>query len=481
MTRPFFSDVASEAELSANMDGSQTTMSVSGFTGWPGNTPFWAAIDKGTAQFELVSVTAVAGSTLTVVRGQGGTIAQDHFIGDLVEHVFPGVEANNLSAHRVATSNVHGVTGSLIGADDEGTLTNKTYRGAHVHVYTDAEPAAPAAGFYTDADSAIARTGFLHDNTAGDADERAFLARQAGTNRFEVWNDGTTRINPSASTRDALEVVGSVVAGDADVDTLDSAGAVTIGGTLDVTGHQVNQGNLDVIHFNAFDMNARMLHLNDQFGGGTLEVDQTSVFHGAVTMDSTLDAGGDITATGLSAGTGEVHAGTFVGEPGGSEFTALEVATLITEMGWVRNPPRAEMILTANMNIAHNTFVPIEWDGVGHDSHTGWSAGTPTRYTAQVQGRYLLFGGIEFGDYTGGRRSARWALNGSPMGRSTSTIVAPSSGSGITAVPCRVISVQLSIGDYVELQAFQSSGGTEAINSNTNMGIWLMKDDRAVV
>lgn len=203
-----YSNTASEAQLNASMDASTTTLTVSAptYTGWPAAS-FWAMIARGTASAELVEVTNVAGTTLTVVRGQGGTVAAPHGAGDKVEHVAPASVFAAVETHTEASTSVHGVSGSIVGTTGNQTVQDKTYRGAFRSDFSDAQPTGVAASFTSNADNANARDGFVHNNTAGDADKRGFLLAQSGTPRFQAHNDGTVDITPNASaTRSALTI-----------------------------------------------------------------------------------------------------------------------------------------------------------------------------------------------------------------------------------------------------------------------------------
>lgn len=225
-----YSNTASVAQLGVSMDGVTTTLTVSGgtYVGWPAS-PFWGIVAKGTAQAELVEVTAVVGSALTVVRGQGGTSAASHGAGDTFHHIAPAVVFATSELHVEATTAVHGVSGSVVGTTGSQTIQDKLYRGGHKSNHTDALPAGLTASFEAVADNANARDGFVHNNTAGDVNRRGFLLAQSGTPRIELFNDGTVAITPSGSAvRPALAVNGNAQASG----TLTVTGATVLNGTL---------------------------------------------------------------------------------------------------------------------------------------------------------------------------------------------------------------------------------------------------------
>lgn len=97
------------------------------FSSLDGNFPWTAAINWGLADQELVNVTArPTGTTLTIVRGQDGTIGQTHAIGATVTHDVSARDFNEAGAHVGAPAGVHGISGQVVGTTDTQTLTNKT-------------------------------------------------------------------------------------------------------------------------------------------------------------------------------------------------------------------------------------------------------------------------------------------------------------------------------------------------------------------
>jgi hypothetical protein len=83
-------------------------------------------INPDVAGEEIVTVTGVAGTTLTITRGQDGSSATDHSSGAAVKHMVTARDFAEPQVHIAATADVHGVTGSLVGTTSTQTLTNKT-------------------------------------------------------------------------------------------------------------------------------------------------------------------------------------------------------------------------------------------------------------------------------------------------------------------------------------------------------------------
>lgn len=245
MTVHNYTNTASTAQLDAPLNSSATSFQVTGLTGYP-SAPFYILMDRDTSSAELMEVTQVAGSTLTVVRGAGGTASTPHSSGATVEHVIPAAVPQAVEQHVEATTDVHGVTGALVGATNEGVLSNKTYRGVGRHVYSDTLPADPAAGFIVEADTSISRDGFVAAGSAANTDRHGFLLTQAGAERFQVRYDGTVRVNPSgASSHPAIESTGSIETEDLVVnDDLTVNGSASV--LQDFSAQTVTAANVNV-------------------------------------------------------------------------------------------------------------------------------------------------------------------------------------------------------------------------------------------
>lgn len=126
-----YSSTALETTLSSNIDSSQTTVGVAATTGFP-TAPFKLTIAPETASEEIVKVTAVVGTSLTVTRGHDGTVGLSHTAGDKVRHQATGEDLRLAREHEDAVANVHGVGASsnVVGTQTTQELRNKTVDGA---------------------------------------------------------------------------------------------------------------------------------------------------------------------------------------------------------------------------------------------------------------------------------------------------------------------------------------------------------------
>lgn len=128
----FYSSTAQETALTANITNVSTSMVVASTSGFPTSTPFSLAIDYQTASEELVTVTNVSGTTLTVARGFDGTAATSHNTGAKVRHVSSAFDFASSRSHENASVDIHGLAAgaAIVGTNTTQTLTNKTINGA---------------------------------------------------------------------------------------------------------------------------------------------------------------------------------------------------------------------------------------------------------------------------------------------------------------------------------------------------------------
>ena len=130
----YYSSIAQAAQLSGGVTGLVTSIAVSSLVGFPTSVPFTIAVDPSTAYEEIMTVTVVSGTTLTVTRGEDSSTAVAHSAGALVRHIMSARDLREPQEHIVATQNVHGIGSgnSVVGTGTTQTLTNKTLDAAAI-------------------------------------------------------------------------------------------------------------------------------------------------------------------------------------------------------------------------------------------------------------------------------------------------------------------------------------------------------------
>jgi hypothetical protein len=111
----YYSSVAQDTTITSGISSSSTSVAVASVTGFP-SVPFVVALDYNNSLEELVTVTNVAGLTLTISRANAGLgtgtvgTAVAHAAGSVVRHVITAQDMTEAQAHIAATTSVHGIT-----------------------------------------------------------------------------------------------------------------------------------------------------------------------------------------------------------------------------------------------------------------------------------------------------------------------------------------------------------------------------------
>lgn len=127
-----YSNVSKVMALTGNITNVATSCVVDDASGLPITFPYALALDYETSNVEIVLVSAAAGNTLTISRGQEDTPGRAHSTGAVTVHVATALDLQNAANHIEATTDVHGVGASsaVVGTQTSQTLTNKTMSGA---------------------------------------------------------------------------------------------------------------------------------------------------------------------------------------------------------------------------------------------------------------------------------------------------------------------------------------------------------------
>lgn len=161
--------------------------------------------------------------------------------------------------------------------------------------------------------------------------------------------------------------------------------------------------------------------------------------------------------------------------PAGTSALATWAATMLALAQFVddRLNNRCKVYAGAAQTLATGVAASITFNSEDTDAKALHSTVTnPTRITAVVPGRYEVKGQVAFVSNGAGYRQVSLLKNGAIA--LASTRAAPANGAGTNLqVAC---SVYLAAGEYVEMQALQTSGGnldTVAAMANTFLDVTL--------
>lgn len=110
----------------------------------------------------------------------------------------------------------------------------------------------------------------------------------------------------------------------------------------------------------------------------------------------------------------------------------------------------ASQIITSGTETAANA---CQWDQIDRDILGAWSSSNKTRWTCPAAGWWKLSGSTSFNGSTGGsQRDALWFVNGANITAGRARTFAETSISAVPlSVEARTLTVQLALGEYVEL------------------------------
>ncbi|MGW1744603.1 hypothetical protein ACWCRD_03085 [Streptomyces sp. NPDC002092] len=161
--------------------------------------------------------------------------------------------------------------------------------------------------------------------------------------------------------------------------------------------------------------------------------------------------------------------------PGNFWTSALWNTNVLGGLNYLFAPVRFKGYSSTTQSLGSSTSSTVlTLDTETVDSDGGHSTTTNTsRFTAQTAGLYVVTGSVCFATNSAGTRTLQVFLNGA--GITGSAVQAAPSASNGTSVYTGTI-VQLAVGDYVELAAWQNSGSTLTTSTTnaiaTTMCLW---------
>lgn len=243
MARRYFSSTAAATTLSSGIGSGTTSITVGSVSGFPGSYPYTLIVDPDTVNEEVVSVTAGAGTTLTVTRGVDGTAAVAHAGAAVVKHGVSARDFDEPNAHVNASAAVHGLAGTVVGTSDSQTLTNKTLTGGTVNPTTLQQGGVQAvtiSGTQTLTNKTLTAPavngGVLDSATTIGGVSGAQLAAGA----YGAWTSWTPRVDQGASTNIAKTVHWAKYVKDGK--------KVTVQGRLSITGAGTVGGPITILN-----------------------------------------------------------------------------------------------------------------------------------------------------------------------------------------------------------------------------------------
>jgi hypothetical protein len=128
---------------------------------------------------------------------------------------------------------------------------------------------------------------------------------------------------------------------------------------------------------------------------------------------------------------------------------------------------RAQLTRATTQSINNSSYTPVSFSSATFDTDSYWSAGAPTKLTLPA-GFFLIRGHIAWAIDATNLRESKIYLNGSPISRSSNVKQAVS---GVSSTNTSFLLIELSSSVYIELNAWQNSGGALNVNSGASFTV----------
>jgi hypothetical protein len=152
----------------------------------------------------------------------------------------------------------------------------------------------------------------------------------------------------------------------------------------------------------------------------------------------------------------------------GNKLTAAQLNTNVRDaVNFLLAPPAVALSNSAAQLIPTSTFTVVTLDSETLDNDNMHSTVSNTgRITAVTPGFYQVSGNIEWASNATGARYLRLRKNTTPV---NSNAIASGSASGSTPMNVSAM-IQLAVGDFVDMDCFQASGGNLNIGASLGNG-----------
>lgn len=134
-----------------------------------------------------------------------------------------------------------------------------------------------------------------------------------------------------------------------------------------------------------------------------------------------------------------------------------------TALEWKSALVKGTRVVNASFSLADATLTQVSFTGESVDELSAWVIGSPTRLTIPTTGWYMVSAYTSYANNSSGRRLTSVILNGTTEVITTDYRM-PVNG-GTTNVTIAGLAY-LTAGDYLELQVYQTSGGSLTVTTS---------------